>query len=161
VIVGCSDGSWYQTDHVIVTVSLGVLKSLGHLFTPKLPLFKQDAINLIGMGTVAKILLKFPVKWWPDDVAGFSFLWTKTDRNSLLKEFPYGPSDHGKSWLEDIYGFYVVDSHPTVLLGWNVGKMVEQVEHLADHILIEGCIFLLKKFLGHRYNVTYPNGLLR
>jgi hypothetical protein len=47
VAVECSDGSVYVADHVIVTMSLGVLKERGHsVFQPALPIQKLNAIEV-------------------------------------------------------------------------------------------------------------------
>jgi spermine oxidase len=52
-----------EADHVILTVSLGVLKSLsGSLFTPPLPHRKLKTISALGFGVMDKILLRF--KFW-------------------------------------------------------------------------------------------------
>lgn len=161
VTVECTDGSSYNADHAIVTVSLGALKNLSKNFIPELPAPKQNAIEAMSIGTVNKILLKFPTKWWPDDLKGFSLAWNEADRKNLCKEFPHGPSHEGRSWLEDVFGFYVIDSHPQVLLGWVVGKMAAEVELLSDEVAVDGCMFLLKKFAGNLYNIPQPDGVLR
>lgn len=162
VAVECTDGTKYNGSHVIVTVSLGVLQETHQkIFTPKLPAYKQNAIEGWSLGTVGKILLKFRSRWWPADCKGFSLIWTKEDREVLIKEFPYGPTENGRSWLEDVFGFYVIDSNPDVLLGWMVGKHVKEYELLPDEIVAEGCSFLLKKFLGGLYNVEKPESILR
>jgi spermine oxidase len=47
VSVECSDGSSYTADHVIVTVSLGVLKKKAHsMFHPALPRQKLNAVKV-------------------------------------------------------------------------------------------------------------------
>ncbi|XP_044259616.1 spermine oxidase-like isoform X2 [Tribolium madens] len=161
VSVYCTDNSIYKCDHLIITASIGALKHLSEHFEPKLPLIKQNAISLTAVGDVKKILLKFSKKWWPENLKGISLVWTETDRENLLKEFPYGPIKDGKSWLEYLYGFYVIDSHPDVLLGWVVGPMVGEVELLSDDVVIDGCMFLLKKFVGGKYDITQPEKILR
>lgn len=141
---------------------MGVLKETHQeIFVPKLPFYKQNAIEGLSFGTIDKILLKFPTKWWSSDCKGFSFIWNEKDRESLVKEFPYGPSEDGRSWLEDVFGFYVIDSNPDVLLGWVVGKLAQNYELLPDNIVLNGCLFLLKKFVGGIYEVPEPEGILR
>ena len=89
--VRCTDGSSFAADHVIVAVSLGVLKSVSEtLFEPQLPPRKANAIENLGFGTVNKIFLKFSEKWWPDDCRGFSFVWNDGDRSSVLDGFGEG-----------------------------------------------------------------------
>lgn len=162
VTVDCDDGSKYDGSHVIVTVSLGVLKETHNtMFTPKLPLYKQKAIEGLSIGTVDKILLKFRSRWWPIDCKGFSLVWTEKDRDNLIKEFPYGPSENGRSWLEDVFGFYVIDSNPDVLLGWVVGKHIQRYELLPDNVVLEGCFYLLNKFVGRIYEIQKPESILR
>lgn len=162
VRVECSDGSVYSAPHAIVTVSLGVLKeNHGKMFAPKLPLYKQNAIEGLSFGAIDKILLRFPSRWWPEECKGFSLAWTKEDRENLIREFPHGPSAEGRSWLEDVFGFYVIDSHPDVLLGWMVCEHVREYERLSDDIVLEGCMFLLNKFVGRLYDVQPPEEILR
>lgn len=116
------------------------------MFEPELPIYKKNAIEGLSIGTVNKILLKFPFRWWPTDCKGFSLVWSEDDSANLSTEFLHGPSKNGKSWLEDIFGFYTIDSHSQVLLGWVVGELATEVESLPDEIVISGCMFLLKKF---------------
>ncbi|KAM2786978.1 hypothetical protein PS2_007810 [Malus domestica] len=57
-----SDGSVLLADHVIVTVSLGVLKASicqdSGMFNPPLPRFKTEAISRLGFGVVNKLFLQ-------------------------------------------------------------------------------------------------------
>lgn len=88
----CSDSSCFTADHVILTVSIGVLKaSYKTLFEPNLPSYKSNCLQTIPMGTCQKIIIKFPNKWWPDTIKEFSFAWTAEDKKTLPKEFPFGP----------------------------------------------------------------------
>ncbi|KAG5877916.1 hypothetical protein JTB14_020955 [Gonioctena quinquepunctata] len=164
VTVICADGSSFESDHVIVTVSVGVLKEYHRdLFVPELPAYKVNSIEHIALGTVNKILLRFPTKWWPNDSKGFSLLWTEEDRMKLANEISSeGPTNGmGWSWLVDVFGFYVIDSHPRVLLGWVVGKMAAEVERLSDEEVTRGCLFLLRKFVGDKFDIPEPDGILR
>lgn len=148
--VVCRDGTSYSADHVIVTVSLGVLKECAKtLFEPPLPGYKLRAIDGLEIGTVNKIFLKFPFKWWPEDCHGFSFLWKQQDRdNCELKD--------NNAWARDIFGFYADDSGPTVLLGWVVGPSARQMETFSDRDVENACMVVLNKFLGKMYNIPQP-----
>lgn len=163
VTVICTDGSSYSADHVIITVSVGVLKENHRTwFKPKLPPYKVNSIEHVTLGTVNKIFLKFPQKWWPDDVKGFSFIWTEEAKLNLKNEIAnIEPVSNGKSWLENVFGFYVIDGHPDVLLGWVTGELTAEVEELSDEIVMTNCMYLLRKFVGVKYDVMEPDGILR
>lgn len=62
--------------------------------------------------------------------------------------------------MEDIFGFYVVDSHPNVLLGWVVGELAHKVEELPDNMIMKGCVFLIRKFLKNIYLITSPDKII-
>lgn len=60
VIIKCADGTEYQAEHVLFTITLGVLKKQHlTLFTPKLPQKKVTAIDNTAFGTLGKIFLEF------------------------------------------------------------------------------------------------------
>ena len=57
-----------ECDHVVVTVSAGVLKAEHmHLFHPQLPTRKLRAIEDVGFDTVDKVVFVFPEKFWDDE----------------------------------------------------------------------------------------------
>ncbi|CAG9761870.1 unnamed protein product [Ceutorhynchus assimilis] len=160
--IKCSDGSIYEADHVIITVSVNVLKdTYKKMFIPALPEYKINSIQNIPMGTVNKILLKFPNKWWPDTIKDISFLWSEDQREELVKEFPHGPIVNGRSWLENLFSFIAIDSHPNVLLGWINGPTAKLVGLLPDEIVIKGAMYMLRKFAGHLYDIPEPDSILR
>ena len=57
VTILCNNGKSVQADAVVVTVSLGVLKSRKILFEPELPAQKRDAIERLGFGLINKVNL--------------------------------------------------------------------------------------------------------
>ena len=61
-----SGNDTYEADAVIVTASLGALKKEIIKFTPELPFKKQQSIEKLGWGTLNKVMLKFPHKFWSD-----------------------------------------------------------------------------------------------
>ncbi|KAF9574226.1 hypothetical protein EC968_007150 [Mortierella alpina] len=73
VRISTSKGS-FTADVVLVTLPLGVLKSNSVAFSPPLPERKQTAINRLGFGTMVKIVLYFPVCFWPEDKHFINFL---------------------------------------------------------------------------------------
>ncbi|XP_046688059.1 peroxisomal N(1)-acetyl-spermine/spermidine oxidase-like isoform X2 [Homalodisca vitripennis] len=154
VEVLCTDGQTLFGDHVLLTLSLGVLKEqVSSLFMPTLPLKKINAIQGLGFGTVDKIFLKFPYRWWPTDCGGFSLLWRKDDVSTISEAVP--------NWLTEVFGFYSVDGQPQVLCGWIVGQAARHMEQCSDLQVQEGCHELLLRFLGSRYNIPAPDCVVR
>ncbi|KAG7393276.1 hypothetical protein PHYPSEUDO_011281 [Phytophthora pseudosyringae] len=67
VVIECSGGRRVTADHVVVTSSLGFLKSGKLHFQPELPAPKRGAIERSKMGQYMKILVEFPGAFWPED----------------------------------------------------------------------------------------------
>lgn len=81
-----NDGGEFKATNIIFTASLGVLKAEhDKLFVPLLPIKKQQSIEGLSIGSVNKIFLEFPHRWWPEDSAGFGLLWCKDDKDEFLK----------------------------------------------------------------------------
>ncbi len=53
----------------IVTLPLGVLQARTVAFEPRLPAWKERAIDALAMGAVVKVALRFAKPLWPDDLA--------------------------------------------------------------------------------------------
>ncbi|KAJ6636280.1 Peroxisomal N(1)-acetyl-spermine/spermidine oxidase [Pseudolycoriella hygida] len=143
-IAKCADGSEYQADHVIVTVSLGFLKqNYKTLFTPQLPEKKVNAIENTGFGTLGKFFLEFEEPFWPTDIKNWTaylMLWTKEDK--------YNITGSEREWLTNIIGFLRVDAQPNVISGLVAGKHLKRFEEISDAQLIDDCMWLLQKSLG-------------
>lgn len=78
----------YQAKQVLITVSLGYLKSnYNTLFNPALPANKINSINKLGFGVVDKIFLIFdkPVFTNFNQVQGLQILWRDDLKFSLNK----------------------------------------------------------------------------
>lgn len=148
VDVKCDDGELIIADHVILTVSLGVLKEKQiTLFEPKLPIEKQRAIDGLAFGTVNKIFVEFPEKFWPDDWTGFTMLWREEDISEIR-----GTS---RAWLEDVFGFYCVSYQPKILSGWIIGANGRHMETLPEDEVLDGCMYLFRKFL--QWDIPNPS----
>lgn len=139
--VECLDGSAYEADHVICTVSLGVLKERHvRLFTPLLPLEKINAIEGLTLGTVDKIFVEFDKPFWPSKWEGCSLLWNYEELKVVRA--------HRNSWLEDVSGFYTVDCQPNILCGWICGPSARRMEQTSIEEIKDGITWLLRTFLG-------------
>lgn len=107
VCVECENGELFYADHVIVTVSVGVLKcAYKRMFNPPLPDEKQHAIESLGFGIVDKVMLQFDEPIVDSDIHVVEFLW---DDDIDTKH------DLANTWYRRIYSFQVV--HDNILLG--------------------------------------------
>jgi monoamine oxidase len=68
VEVTTTDGKCFVADKVLVTASIGVLRSGDMAFTPELSQRKKDAITSVGFLPGFKLLLKFSEKFYPDAI---------------------------------------------------------------------------------------------
>ena len=68
VLVTTSNGDIYIADKVLVTVSLGVLKSNMITFKPELSSKKKKAIKSISFEPGLKVIMKFHEKFYPDAI---------------------------------------------------------------------------------------------
>ncbi|XP_053663422.1 spermine oxidase-like [Anopheles marshallii] len=153
VIVKTQDGTTYDADHVIVTVSLGVLKeNYRTMFTPALPTVNQQAITGLYFGTVNKIFVLFDAPIPEDFPNTVHLLWYQTDLNALRQ------SPH--AWAEAVSTFFRIDNQPNVLMAWMNGVEGIKAENLGDTTIRNGILHLLKIF---GKNLTFGNirGLLR
>lgn len=55
-----------EADHVVITVSVAALRAGLIEFDPPLPAARQDAIDGLGMGFIAKLLLRYDEPFWPE-----------------------------------------------------------------------------------------------
>ncbi|XDV30052.1 hypothetical protein PO909_033051 [Leuciscus waleckii] len=115
VKVVCENGQSFEADHVIVTVSLGVLKDKATtMFEPSLPEKKLSAIENLGFGE------------GPED---------KDVYESLSEGETWK-----KTWFKKITGFDTVARHPTALCGWITGREALYMENLQDSEIGAICV---------------------
>ncbi|KAK0159138.1 hypothetical protein PV328_010060 [Microctonus aethiopoides] len=157
IIVRTIDGEKYSATNVIFTCSLGVLKSQHTtLFVPSLPKKNELSIKGLGFGSVNKIFLKFPHRWWPEDSAGFGLIWRKEDKEEFIKS-----NLKENHWVTDVFQFFTVDYQPRVLCGWITGESSRYIETLSDTQIKDGLCDLLDRFLGKNFNIPQPDKILR
>ncbi|XP_037047897.1 spermine oxidase-like [Bradysia coprophila] len=134
ISVKCSDNTIYHANHVIVTLSLGCLKTNLHtMFRPALPHAYVQTIRDIGFETINKIFIQFEHPWWKE-MDGIQLIF----RNDNYK-------DH--NWTRHISGFDVMKPGPSnTLLAWVGGRGAIEMEKLTDSQVIHDCIALLAQF---------------
>lgn len=148
----CWNGELLNADHVICTVSLGVLKEQHEsLFVPPLPAEKLRAIKGLKLGTVNKFFLEYATPPMPKDWPYFNFLWVEKDLLELRGSKRF--------WLESVTGFNIVMCQPRLLEGWINGEHARYMETLTEEEVLEGLEWLLRKFLP--FDVPHPQRFLR
>lgn len=155
------DGSVMDADHVIITVSLGVLKAgTGQgsikgkpqaLFHPPLPSCKVNAISKLGFGVVNKLFLEID----PLDEDGLypslNFIFSKFG-NSLRSE----ETKHKVPWwMRKTISLCPIYRESHVLLAWFAGEEALELERLSEEEIIKGVSDTLASFgLRGGANVT-------
>lgn len=152
-------------DHVILTVSLGVLKasigkeasaagSGGIAFDPPLPQFKREAVARLGFGVVNKLFVELePVPAAEPECGG--------DERPLVAsspptEFPFlhmafrGRVPKIPWWMRRTESICPVHAGSSVALAWFAGREAEHLESLPDEEVIRGVHATLNSFLQLR-----------
>ncbi|KAK4878677.1 hypothetical protein RN001_011183 [Aquatica leii] len=146
VSVICSDESNFTADHVILTVSLGVLKErYKTLIVPSLPEDKVRAIEDLGFDAVFKVFFRFTNRWWSDTFEGYTFMWSPHDLEKPDMFFE-GPVKNEKSWITSILAIFPVPGNNNVLEAWFTGEFVPEIELCSNETLINGFMYLMSRF---------------
>ncbi|XP_015175694.1 PREDICTED: uncharacterized protein LOC107066013 [Polistes dominula] len=147
----------YKADHVIFTPSLGVLKEkYKGMFKPRLPEKNANAIEVLGFGTIQKIFMEFPTRWWSDDVSVLCCPWAAEEKIPFILE-----TSSKYTWIFDVFAFYTIDHQPKVLCAWAVRHSAIEIEDLSDEELIEGLHLLLETFFGKLFDIPEPINVKR
>ncbi|ALC44998.1 CG7460 [Drosophila busckii] len=148
----CWNGELITADHVICTVSLGVLKAQHEqLFKPALPAAKVRAIKGLHLGTVNKFFLEYESQPLPYDWVGANFLWLFEDLAVLRGSERF--------WLESVFGFHRVLHQPRLLQAWIIGEHARHMETLSEQEVLDGLQWLFRKFLP--FNMPQPQAFIR
>ncbi|KAK7265370.1 hypothetical protein RJT34_32989 [Clitoria ternatea] len=147
------DGSIMFADHVIVTVSLGVLKAAisddSGMFHPPLPPFKVEAISRLGFGVVNKLFMQLsPTHDEAKDEHsnGFPFLqmvFHSPHSELRLKKIPW--------WMRRTATLCPLYNNSSVLLTWFAGEEALALESLKDEEIIKGVSDTFSSFLSHSH----------
>ncbi|XP_029449295.1 spermine oxidase isoform X2 [Rhinatrema bivittatum] len=157
VVVECEDFEFIPADHVIVTISLGVLKKYHDtMFHPGLPADKVTAIQKLGISTTDKIFLEFEEPFWSPECNSIQFVWEDEAESESLT-YPE------ELWYKKICSFdvlYPSERYGYVLSGWICGDEALIMEKYDDETVAETCTELLRKFTGNP-NIPKPRRILR
>ncbi|XP_061361706.1 probable polyamine oxidase 5 [Gastrolobium bilobum] len=144
------DGSVMSADHVIVTVSLGVLKAAirddSGMFFPPLPPFKAEAISRLGFGVVNKLFMQLSSTHERKDEhsEGFPFLqmvFHSPHSELRLKKIPW--------WMRRTPTLCPIYNNSSVLLCWLAGEEALALESVKDDEIISGVSTTVSCFLSH------------
>lgn len=151
------DGSTMVADHVIVTVSLGVLKAgvqeSGNMFNPPLPCFKTEAIQRLGFGVVNKLFVQLNNNNNNKSKNDFPFLqmvFRKADSELREEKVPW--------WMRKTASMFPIYENSNVLLSWFAGKEALELESLRDEEIIGGVSATISSFLAKPYDKLLCNG---
>ena len=142
VSILCTDGSHYSADHVIVTVSLGVLQqrccssSSSSFFSPQLPREKLSSIAKLGMGKCARVLLAFSSPLIAEPHRSIEFYWLEKDYG-YPEEYPWA----SKQFL------FARKGRSSMYIARFTGDDAVAVENTNASELAEGICLVLEKFL--------------
>ncbi|MBP91130.1 MAG: hypothetical protein CL436_00760 [Acidimicrobiaceae bacterium] len=117
VVVDSEQGR-FDADAAIVTVPLGVLKGERIRFTPDLPYSTLSAVQMLGMGLMNKVVLRFPEVFW--------------DEQADLISYVPSTKGHFVEW----YNAVPWTDQP-ILVGFNAAKAAAEIETWSDDATIE------------------------
>ncbi|KAJ8531984.1 hypothetical protein K7X08_011907 [Anisodus acutangulus] len=150
------DGSTMYADHVIVTVSLGVLKQGIHkdsaMFNPLLPSFKTEAISRLGFGVVNKLFLKLTPSTHDEEYAiNFPYLQMVFHQSEPNPKIPW--------WMRRTANLSPIYGKSNILLSWFAGKEALELESLDDEEIIDGFSKTISSFLLNSKYLKKSNDL--
>jgi len=128
-------------DHVILTCSIGFLKSRSpNFFEPPLGEDRLSSIHNWGFGAINKIFLRFEEPFLQEE-KGLKLLWIG-ERRKDKTDFP--------QWTRYLTGFDLVTGAPNFLLGWVGGAGASMIEHVSDHEIGQVCLRIFRSFLPEK-----------
>ncbi|MBA0847324.1 hypothetical protein Goshw_016197 [Gossypium schwendimanii] len=142
------DGSFVLADHVIVTVSLGVLKAGicndSGLFSPPLPSFKTDAISRLGYGVVNKLFLRLNGNRKPEELPSLQMVFHRSDSELRHKKIPW--------WMRRTATLSPIYNNASVFLSWFAGKEALELERLSNEEIINAVTTTVSSLLSEPHN---------
>lgn len=135
-----SSGGNFETERVIITVPLGVLKKNIISFDPPLPKKKKLAIDALEMGSVNKFMLVWDTVFWNPDI----------------QYVGYTPEEKGKfNYLMNCSKFI----NANALMTFSFGDYSKTTELMSDAMITEEIMKHLKVIYGE--GIPEPTSMLR
>ncbi|MBU4464920.1 MAG: FAD-dependent oxidoreductase [Actinobacteria bacterium] len=132
------DGVTVTTDHgvltaatAVVTVPVGVLRSDDFAIDPPLPSIVADALSRVPMNAFEKVILRFAVKFWDDDVY------------AIRQQGPEG------RWWHSWYDLTSLHGEPT-LLTFAAAEAGEVIRGWSRERVVESVLAQLRRLYGDR-----------
>jgi len=155
VSVRAADGRERSARAAVCTLPVGVLKSRQVRFVPDLPENKRAALQLIEMGSVCKILLRFEERFWPQRLATlacgvgpvtlyWSVFYRAPDGPPVLTAYATGPRAAALSALSEDEATAVVVDDLRRLFPEAAPKLLAQrrIDWTTDPLSLGGYTFL-------------------
>ncbi|XP_062413010.1 polyamine oxidase (exo-N4-amino) 1 isoform X1 [Sardina pilchardus] len=156
VCIECANGEKFLCDHVVVTISLGCLKSAPPtMFDPQLPEDKRETIEKLAFGCINKIFLQYEEPFWEKDAESISLVWEN--------ETPASLSTDATQWQRNIPFFTVMrpkEKFGHVLIGWCSGNVARHVETLTEAQLSTALTYNFRMFMNNP-GIPCPKRVLR
>ncbi len=124
-----TDAGEVEADYAVVTLPLGVLKSGAVTFLPDLPAPKKLAIRRLGMGTLDKIAMRFPRRFWPAE-----------------PEF-LGYMSEGANVIPTYLNFHAISEQP-ILVAFSAGSAARALEGGTDEAVVGRAMEGLRRMFG-------------
>jgi monoamine oxidase len=139
-VVVVTDRGQVAAREAVVTLPVGVLRSGSVEITPGLPAPNAGALSRLAMNAFEKVVLRFPDRFWPDDVYAIR---------------QQGP--HGRRW-HSFYDLTRLHGEPT-LLTFAAGPTAIETRSWDDARLVESITEQLRRLYGDA--VPEPSALHR
>lgn len=126
-----TDHGTFAADDAIITVPVGVLKSADFVIDPPLPEPNAGALDRLEMNAFEKVFLRFPSKFWDDDVYAVR---------------QQGPESR---WWHSWYDLTALHDAPT-LLTFAAGPAAVETRDWSESEIAESVLAQLRRLYGDR-----------
>ena len=130
-VVVTTDHGAFAADSAIVTVPVGVLQSEDFVVEPALPQPVAGALARLRMNAFEKVFLRFPTKFWDDDVYAIR---------------QQGPESR---WWHSWYDLTALHDTPT-LLTFAAGPAAIETRDWTEEEIVESILVQLRRLYGDR-----------